>query len=161
MMCYGEGYFCGIECRDKWHDAHPERDHGARAAWPMQVDVEEELKELQQFKSQQDGPATPGVERVDSQSSVERHFDDEPLPALLVSERANDPVTCKPPHQWECISCKQWYEQCHQTYGLCVQGIYEVCARCSDQIRPKSDHICKKCWITVGMIPTKILKRKI
>ena len=29
-MSLGEGYFCGLECRDRWHDAHPERDHGAR-----------------------------------------------------------------------------------------------------------------------------------
>jgi hypothetical protein len=37
IMCLGEGYFCGMECRDRWHDAHPERDHGARGilATPM------------------------------------------------------------------------------------------------------------------------------
>ena len=31
MMCFGDGYFCSMECRDAWHDMHPEADHGARS----------------------------------------------------------------------------------------------------------------------------------
>jgi hypothetical protein len=124
----------------------------------MEVDelilTKEEEKSIVYLQSQQKGTPTPGAEQVDSPSSVDRHFADEPHPTLLISARGNHPVTGVPANQWECISCKMWYEQCRQDHGPCVQGAPEVCARCSYQLRPGADHICKKCWITVGMIPT-------
>ena len=56
-------------------------------------------RDIIDFQNQQPGTPTPGVEMVDSLSSVHHHFESDPHPSLLIEERVIHPYTGKPTDQ--------------------------------------------------------------